>query len=58
MSRVVDSCGSFLHRLPLLSMSYARGVRSAGAQAANLSLDAFQWCREITVLPEGLQLEE
>ena len=30
----------------------------ARIHAANLSLNAFQWCRDITVVPEGIDLED
>jgi hypothetical protein len=31
---------------------------TARIQAANHRLDAFQWCRDITILPEGVELED
>lgn len=34
----------------------ACGVARIGA--ANLTLDALQWCREVTILPEGVELED
>lgn len=33
----------------------ACGIRRIGA--ANITLDAWQWCREITILPEGVELQ-
>ena len=31
---------------------------TARIQAANHSLDAFQWCRDITIVPEGVELQD
>jgi hypothetical protein len=38
--------------------SSAQACGAAHVQAANVSFDAFQWCREVTIVPDGFELEE
>jgi hypothetical protein len=35
----------------------AQACGTARIHSASLSLDSFQWCREVTVLPEGVELQ-
>jgi hypothetical protein len=41
-----------------LPLSKVQACGTAWIHGANLSLDSFQWCREITLVPAGFQLEE
>jgi hypothetical protein len=41
-----------------LPLTGVQACATAHVHAVNSSIDAFQWCREVTLLPEGLELQD